>query len=101
MKRYSLGSMMRAGAWGALLGGAAGFSLGLLLAPEEGQKVRRRLAYQLEHLLVQFRQVLDQVVGPEHENQARRSGDALVADAREEADRIQADIEALLVKMRH
>jgi len=40
MKDYRLGDLVRASTWGALLGAAAGFALGILLAPEEGRKVR-------------------------------------------------------------
>ena len=43
MKKYDLGDLIRSGVWGAILGSAAGFALGILLAPEEGQKIRRRL----------------------------------------------------------
>lgn len=87
---------MRAGAWGVLIGGAIGFSLGVLLAPEEGQKVRRRLAYQLENLSGQVGQYVDQLLATDVGNEARRRGDALVADARVKAQRIREDIDALL-----
>lgn len=101
MKNYSFGDVARAGAWGALVGGAAGFALGLLLAPEKGQKTRRRLVYQLEHLAEQFSEVLDHVVSPEVVNsEARRNGDAVVADAEAKAQRIRDDMEALLSEMR-
>lgn len=100
MKDYSLGSVVRAGAWGVLLGGAAGFTLGLLLAPEEGQRLRRRLTYRLERVADQFGELVDQVLTPETESEARRTGDALVADARVKAQRIRSDIDALLGEMR-
>lgn len=101
MKNYSFGDVARAGAWGAIIGGAAGFALGLLLAPEKGQKMRRRLVYQLEHLAEQFSEVLDQVVSPEVINsEARRNGDAVIADAEAKAQRIRDDIEALLGEVR-
>lgn len=100
MKSYSLGSVVRAGSWGALLGGATGFLLGLLLAPEEGQKIRRRLAYQLEHLAEEIGKLFDQIARPQGANEARRTGDALVADARVQAQRIRDEIDALLGEMR-
>lgn len=100
MKQYTLGSVLRAGAWGSVLGGVAGFALGLLLAPEEGRKVRRRLVYQLERVGEQVGVVLDQVVSPEVRSEARRTGDAVVADARAQADRIRTDIDALLDEIR-
>ncbi|RMH60417.1 MAG: YtxH domain-containing protein [Bacteroidetes bacterium] len=96
MKHYSLGNVVRSGAWGLLVGGAVGFTLGILLAPEEGDKVRRRIAYQLEHLTRQVGSLLEQVVSPGVTSEARRTGDALVADAEVKARRIRDDIDALL-----
>lgn len=100
MKEYTIGSVVRASVWGVLIGGVTGFALGLLLAPEEGRKIRRRVAYQLEHLADQVGVLVDQVVTPEATNEARRTGDALVADAREKAQRIRDDIDALLGEVR-
>lgn len=100
MKDYSLGSVIRASAWGLIAGGLAGFAVGLLLAPEEGQKLRRRVAYQLEHLADQVGTFVDQLSGPADGSEARRTGDQLVEDAREKAERIREDIDALLVEVR-
>jgi len=96
MKRDSIGRSIRAGAWGVLLGSAAGFALGLLLAPEEGQKIRRRLAFQLEHLSRHVGTLVDQVVSDEDSSDARREGDELVEDAKQQAQKIRDDIDALL-----
>lgn len=101
MKDYSFGNMVRASAWGALVGGAVGFTLGLLVAPEKGQKMRRRLIYQLEHLAEQVGEMIDQKISPEVVNsEARRNGDAVVAGAESEAQRILNDIEARLDELR-
>ncbi|WP_457653190.1 YtxH domain-containing protein [Rhodocaloribacter sp.] len=100
MKEHSLGRVLRAGAWGVLLGGAAGFALGMLMAPEEGRKLRRRLAYQLENLAGQVSEVVDQVLNPEVMGEARREGKALVADAHAKAQRIREDIDVLIGEMR-
>ena len=95
-----MGSLIRAGVLGTLLGGAAGFALGILLAPEEGQKVRRRLAYQLETLADQVNKFVDQIVHPEQPGNARMDGDALVADVRTKARKIQDDMDALMGEVR-
>lgn len=100
MKQYPLTSLLRAGAWGTLIGGGLGFGLGLLTAPEEGKKVRRRLVYQLESLARLVSNYVDQVVRAEEESEARRTGDALVADAQEKAAKIRKDIDALLEEIR-
>jgi gas vesicle protein len=100
MKSYTLGTIARAGAWGALIGGVTGFTLGLLVAPEEGHKIRRRLVYQLERLGEQIGTLVEQVLSPETGSEARRTAEALVEEARTEAKRIQSDIDALLAEMR-
>lgn len=100
MKEYSVGRLARVGAWGVLLGGAAGFALGMLLAPEEGRKLRRKLAFQLENVADQVGTMVDQLLSPEAAGEARRRGDALVADARQKAQRIRDDIDSLLGEVR-
>jgi len=100
MKESSFGRVMRAGAWGILLGGAAGFAMGMLLAPEEGRKLRRRLVYQLENLAGQVSEMVDQALNPDVVGDARRQGDALVADARARAQNIREDIDSLLGEIR-
>lgn len=100
MKGNSTGRAFRAGTWGAIVGGMVGFALGLLLAPEEGRKIRRKLAYQLDHLGDQVADLVDRSLNPESEGEARKEGDALVADAQEKAERIRSDIDALLGEMR-
>lgn len=100
MKEYSLGSLVRAGFFGAVLGGGVGFALGILLAPEEGQQVRRRLAYQLEHLSGRVGDLIDQIARTGEPGDARAAGDALVADARSRARAIQDDIDALMGEAR-
>ena len=100
MKDYTFGSVVRASVWGMLFGGVTGFALGLLLAPEEGRKIRRRMAYQLEHLADQVGTFVEQAASSEEGSEARRTGDALVADAREKARRIRDDIDALLGEVR-
>jgi len=95
--KTSIGSRTtRAAVLSALAGGAAGFALGLLLAPERGQQARRRLAYQLETLADQTGRLVQGLFGSEVTSEARRTGDALVADAQARADHIRNDIETLL-----
>jgi gas vesicle protein len=84
----------------AMAGGAVGFALGLLLAPQRGQKARRRLAYQLETLADQTSRLVQGLFGPDATSDARRTSDALVADAQARADHIRNDIETLLNEIR-
>jgi len=100
MKDQPLGRVLRIGAWGILVGGLAGLALGLLVAPEEGRKTRRRLAYQLENLAGQASKLAKQVLHGEPGSEARREGDELVADAQAKAQQIRDDIDALLGEIR-
>jgi gas vesicle protein len=96
MKGDSIGKVVRAGTWGILLGGAFGFAVGLLLAPEEGKKIRRRLAFHLEQLSRQVGTFIEQVAADDQSSEARREGHELVEDAKQRAQKIRADIDALL-----
>ena len=100
MRNRSNGDSFRTGAWGVILGAAAGFAAGLLLAPEEGTKIRRKIAYQLDHLSEQIADLIEKTLAPEQEGDARRDGQALVNEAQEKAERIRDDIDSLLGEIR-
>lgn len=100
MKNESQSHSQRSGLWGALAGGALGFALGMLFAPQRGPDARRRLAYQLEHLVSETEDALRRLIRSSIESDARRTGDALVADAEARADHIRDDIDALLEELR-
>jgi gas vesicle protein len=100
MNNNGFGRSARAWLWGILLGGAAGFGLGLIAAPEEGKNVRRRLAYQLDNLGNRVSELVDGFLNSYEEGEARRDGDALVADAEEKAQQIRDDIDNLMGEMR-
>ena len=90
----------RASLLGLLAGGAVGFGLGLLLAPDEGQKARRRVAYLLDRWARQVATLVDQLNSDEAQSAARESGAALIADAREQAERILDDANMLMKEVR-
>lgn len=92
---------VRATVWGFLVGGTAGFSLGLLLAPDEGRQLRRRVAYLLDRWAADLSGVLDRLESPSNESSAARArADALVADAREQAARLLDEADALIADAR-
>lgn len=97
MKSYSFTSVVRVGTTSALLGTAVGVLIGVLVAPEHGAQLRRRLAFRLDQSadavggLVQ-----DWLDKPEPSSDARRSSQAVVADAKAEAQRIRSEIDRLL-----
>ena len=100
MKTDSQSRAKRIGTWSALAGGAVGFALGMLFAPRRGPDVRRRMAYQLGHVATRVGTFFRQLAESTPESDARRTRDALVADAQARADHIRDDIDALLDELR-
>lgn len=100
MKHYTLGNIVRTGVWGLIIGASAGFAAGLLLAPGEGQKLRRRLVYQLETLADRIGSVVEDFSGAELDNEARRTGNQVVEDAEEGARQIGDEIDVLMGNVR-
>ncbi|MDX1421003.1 MAG: YtxH domain-containing protein [Rubricoccaceae bacterium] len=93
-------SPLRASFWGFALGGATGFALGILLAPDEGREVRQRLAYLLDRWSSQLGRVVGDLVSESVPNEARQSADAVVADARQQAEQLLSEAEALMKEAR-
>ena len=100
MEKKSRNRATQIGIWSALAGGALGFTLGMLFAPQRGPDTRRRLAYQLEHLTAEAEGFLRRLLESGLEGSARQTGDELVADAEARADHIRDDIDALLEQLR-
>jgi gas vesicle protein len=102
MEKKSQNRATQIGIWSALAGGALGFTLGMLFAPQRGPDTRRRLAYQLEHLAAQaegfLRRLSQRPSGLE--TQPSQTGDEVVADAEARANHIRDDIDALLEELR-
>ena len=89
---------VRAAFVGTLVGAAGGFSLGLLLAPDEGRQLRRRVAYLLDRWADDLSGVvrrLDDDDSPAA-SVARTKADALVADARVQAQALLSEADALI-----
>ncbi len=95
-----MSDVVRALGWGVLLGGVVGFAAGLLAAPEEGRKLRRRATFRLQNLAKQVAELSNQLKKPETDSEERRHGAAVVADACERAENINRDIDALVVDLR-
>jgi gas vesicle protein len=90
----------RASLWGFAIGGAVGFSLGLLLAPDEGRQVRQRLAYLFERWSGQVASVMEGLLDESAPSVARQKADAVVADARQQAEQLLSEAEALMNEAR-
>ena len=90
----------RASVWGFLVGGATGVTLGLLLAPDEGRQLRRRAAYLLDRWANDLAGLVERLDGAGVPNDARTRADALVADARKQAETLLSEADALIDQAR-
>ncbi|WP_208427075.1 YtxH domain-containing protein [Salinibacter sp.] len=100
MKETSRKRMTRIGVCSALAGGAVGFALGMLFAPQRGPDARRRIAYQLEQLSAQTGMLFRRLLQSGGESEGRRNSAAVVEDAETRADHIRDDIDALMEELR-
>jgi len=101
MKSYSLTTLLRVGTTSALIGAAVGTAVGVLIAPEQGARVRRRLAFRLDQgadALGGF--VQDLLDRSAVMTDARALADAVVADAEAEAERIRHEIDRLMERQK-
>lgn len=99
MKEYTVKDLLQTALWAGALGSLSGFVVGLLVAPFEGEKMRRSISYRLEQWggdVLQFSGRLQTPGAAEGPG----TSEALVADAEERAERIRADIDAILGRMR-
>ncbi|MCY4158896.1 MAG: YtxH domain-containing protein [Bacteroidetes bacterium] len=92
-KNRDLGQVPRALGWGLLLGGGVGFTMGLLLAPEEGSRLRRRVKFHLEELAKQVGNLAENIRSTGEGGDAKSEGEALVAQANEKAQKIHSDMD--------
>lgn len=90
----------RAAVLGALTGGAVGVALGLLIAPERGERARRRLAYQLDHMASRVGTFVEHLGEAEEYSEARRSGAEVVDEAKAQAEQILKDADTLLKEVK-
>ena len=100
MEKNNLRSVIRALGWGAILAGGAGFAAGLLLAPEAGRRMRRRISFRLERLGRRVSEACDNFLIPIDDKNARRDGDDLVADAVQRARALSTEMDAVLGQAR-
>jgi gas vesicle protein len=92
--------LIRASLAGTVTGGLIGFGMGLLVAPDEGQQLRRRLAYLVDRWTRQVAFLADQLRESTEESDARATGAALVEDARQRAEKLLQEADALMEEVR-
>ena len=95
-KNSDLGDITRALRWGLLMGGGVGFALGLLLAPEEGSQLRRRVKFHLEELAKQVGNLAANLKTSSEQEGAKSDAEAIVADAHKRAQEINSQMEEII-----
>lgn len=85
---------------GALTGGAIGVAVGMLLAPERGERSRRRVAYQLDHMASKASAFLERWGQTQEYSEARESGAEVVDEAKARAEQILKDANTLLEEVK-
>ena len=94
-KNHGIGQISRALGWG-LLGGGVGFTLGLLLAPEEGSQLRRRVKFHLDELARQAGNLADSMKSSEQKKGAKSDSREVVAKANEQAQEINSQMKEIM-----
>ncbi|MCY4170077.1 MAG: YtxH domain-containing protein [Bacteroidetes bacterium] len=95
-KNNGLGDITRALGWGLLMGGGVGFALGLLLAPEEGSQMRRRVKFHLEELAKQVGNLAENIKTSSENEGAKYESEAVVAKANEKAQEINTQMDEII-----
>lgn len=94
-------SVARATLGGLFVGGAVGFAMGVLLAPDEGREMRQRVSYLLDRWGKEVADFVDQLGSDDHaSSEARQNAQAVVSDAREKAQEILSEAEAIMDEAR-
>lgn len=101
MKFSSSPDLVRARVVGLVAGGSVGFLLGLLMAPDRGDRLRRRIAFRIDQAASDVERMVDRMLAAEAVPRAARDkGRALVSNAEAEAARIRGEIDRLLSEQR-
>jgi gas vesicle protein len=84
--------------WAFTLGALTGATLGILYAPDKGEHTRDRLAFQLQKYQEQLKKLIDEMVDGNEvpESFAKTESKKVVSEAREKAERLLTDVEALM-----
>ena len=95
-KEDHISSVARLLGIGAVVGASAGFVLGLLLAPEEGSRLRRRITYHLDGVRKILQEIVKEGLPQSLDAKQGKNSQALVTEVHERAQEISERIDAVL-----
>lgn len=90
------------GVLGFLIGGAIGLAVGLLIAPEQGEKLRRKVAYRIKATAEQLSDLVENF-GQEDDfdtSEARREGQELIEDTTHQAQQLLEEMDAMMAEVK-
>lgn len=80
-----------------LVGAAAGWSFGVLFAPDKGSNTRGRVSYNLFRFKAALEDLLRELQNQElPESAARSEGEKVITDAKNKAEELLKDVETLI-----